>query len=110
MFSGWVSYRRASGGNTTHGCALRVHKCTEGLTQDVSSRVPGRMTASLGWFPASPHSRVVHARHETAVNAPPLPRGRSCRTGAPAVISSDPLGTHMDMPKALPLRFWQSVQ
>jgi hypothetical protein len=40
---GCVSNLWSPSGNTTHGCALRVQKCTVGRSQDVSSSVPAQV-------------------------------------------------------------------
>ena len=75
--SGCVSNRRTSAGNTTHGCALRVQKCTVCRSRDVSSSVPARIERkpvgerSPNFTP--PYTRVPHEGQ----NHPVIRRPRS---------------------------------
>src|SRR5215469_3736033 len=84
MSTGCVSKLCAPAGNVTHGCLLRVQKCTVGCSHEVSSRVPARTlrTVEPGLGPAESHG--PHSGQTHRVVTFPLSAVRRITRGSPA--------------------------
>jgi hypothetical protein len=80
--------------------ALRVNACATGLTQDVSSSVPGRSVTTSG--EGSEKTRVPHVAQKRTALSRPLGITRLKAAGSPAVTLNPARGDGMDMPNAEP--------
>src|SRR5262245_52091218 len=94
--------------NRMPGSALFVQFCAAGLSQLVSSSVPGRIVITCG--EDSANTREAHRAQKRTMPLRPLGISRSNVAGSPFVTANAARGEGMERPNAEPDWRWQSVQ